>query len=346
MSKRCSPSTLSTPPGTPVCSPPHSPPASPSQSVPIGIDVAKDNLVIAHLGATHVQTIANSTAGIKAWLKWIPQGSAIALESTGRYSRLACQLAHAAGHTVYLLNALDVHHYAKAMGQRGKTDRLDAQLIAQYLAAQQSHLRPWQPTPLAVEQLRSLIRCRAQIVKAGVKLKMALQDAPMLGKQAQAIAKQFEQTIKSMDGQIKALLSEDPVMSQGAARLQSIQGVGPLGSTLLATLFARLPFQSADALVAYSGLDPRPADSGKKQGVRRLSKRGDPHLRQQMWLCAMAASRCSGFKAQYEALKLRGLPTTAAYVVIARKLLRVAFALWHSEQLFDPAKMMKQSPSA
>jgi hypothetical protein len=28
-------------------------------------------------------------------------------------------------------------------------------------------------------------------------------------------------------------------------------------------------------------------------------------------------------------------------VVVARKLLRVAFALWHSDQLFDPAKMMK-----
>jgi hypothetical protein len=27
--------------------------------------------------------------------------------------------------------------------------------------------------------------------------------------------------------------------------------------------------------------------------------------------------------------------------VIARKLLRIAFALWHSKQLFDPAKAIK-----
>jgi transposase len=270
----------------------------------------------------------------------------VALESTGRYSRLACQLAHEAGLSVYLLNALDVHHYAKAMGQRGKTDRLDAQLIAQYLLHQQSQLRPWQPTPIALEQLRSLTRCRSQIVKASVKLKMTLQDTPVLSKQAAAIAKQFEQTIKSIDAQLKAMLNEDVALSQGAARLRSIQGVGPLGATLLATLLARIPFQSADALVAYTGLDPRPADSGKKQGVRRLSKRGDPQIRQQMFLCAMSASRCSGFKAQYEALKLRGLPTTAAYVVVARKLLRIAFALWHSDQLFDPAKLLKPLKNA
>lgn len=331
MSKRCSSSAPSL--------------AQPDQAI-IGIDVAKDNLVIATLGQLGVQTITNNRAGIKAWLKGIAKPSCVALESTGRYSRVVCQLAHEAGLSVYLLNALDVHHYAKAMGQRGKTDRLDAQLIAQYLMHQQSQLRLWQPTPIALEQLRSLTRCRSQIVKASVKLKMALQDTPALRKQAAAIAKQFEQTIKSIDVQLKAMLNEDAALSQGAARLRSIQGVGPLGATLLATLLARIPFQSADALVAYTGLDPRPADSGKKQGVRRLSKRGDPQIRQQMFLCAMSASRCSGFKAQYEALKLRGLPTTAAYVVVARKLLKVAFALWHSDQLFDPAKLLKPPKTA
>ena len=323
------------------CLPSSTPLEQVAQPLLIGIDVAKDHLVIALLGASTVQTIANSMAGIQAWFKDIPKESAIALESTGRYSRLVCQLSHAAGHTVYLLNALDVHHYGKALGQRGKTDRLDAQLIAQYLAHQINTLRPWQPTPEAIEQLRSLIRCRAQIVKAGVTLRMALQDAPLLRKQAASMAKQFAQSLKSVDAQIKALLGEDKAMSEGAARLQSIQGVGPLGATLLSTLLVRIPFANADALVAYSGLDPRPADSGKKQGLRRLSKKGDPQIRRQMWLCAMAASRCSGFKAHYEALKHRGLATTAAYVVIARKLLRIAFALWHSNQLFNPAKVMK-----
>jgi transposase len=329
MSKRCSASQ------EPAIQP------APASPVLIGIDVGKDQLVIAQHEVSGVHNIANTQAGIKAWLKTVPKTACIALESTGRYSRLISQLAHEAGLTVYLLNALDVHHYGKALGQRGKTDRLDAQLIALYLVHQKSQLRPWQPPPVALEQLRSLMRCRAQVVKASVKLRMTLQDTPILRKQAQAIAKQFEQTIKSIDQKMKDLVKEDAALLQGAERLRSIQGVGPLGATLLATLLARVPFVNADALVAYTGLDPRPTDSGKKQGVRRLSKRGDPQLRQQMWLCAMSASRCSGFKARYEALKLKGLPTTAAYVVIARKLLRIAFAIWHSDQLFDPAKLAK-----
>lgn len=339
MQKRC----LSSPVQSSAPQLPAGPLAEPTL---IGIDVAKDHLVIAFLGASNVQSIANNTTSIQAWLSHLPKGSKVALESTGRYSRLVCQLAHAAGYSVYLLNALDVHHYGKALGQRGKTDRLDAQLIAQYLAHQIMQLRPWQPTPEGIEKLRGLIRCRAQVVQAGVKLKMAMQDTPWLSKQIKAIAKQFAQTVQSIDAQIKAELSADPAMSEGAARLQSIQGIGPLGATLLSTLLARIPFANADALVAYSGLDPRPADSGKKQGLRRLSKKGDPQIRRQMWLCAMAACRCSGFKGQYEALKQRGLPTTAAYVVIARKLLRIAFALWHSKQLFDPTKVMKPPQNA
>jgi transposase len=334
MSKRC------LPPDRPAQQP--TPTSTPTL---IGIDVAKDELVIAQFHSTSVQAIANSQAAIQAWLAGIARPACIAVESTGRYSHKVCQLAHEAGLTVYLLNALDVHHYAKAIGQRGKTDRLDAQVIAQYLHHQQSQLRPWQPTPALLEQIRTLVRCRAKIVTAAVQLKLSLQDAPLLGKQAKSLADQFKRAIGDVDVQLKALIQSDRQLSQGAARLQSIQGVGPLGATLLAALLARIPFHNAGALVAYSGLDPRPADSGKKQGVRRLSKRGDPQIRRQMWLCAMAACRCTGFKPQYEALQARGLPTTAAYVVIARKLLRIAFAVWHSQQLFDPKKVTKPAPS-
>jgi transposase len=219
MSKRC-------PPPQPIPQPVSGPSPTAPEPVIIGIDVAKDHLVIAQLNHSHVQTIANTHEAIEAWLEGIPPSSWIALESTGRYSRLACQLAHLAGMKVYLLNALDVHHYAKAMGQRGKTDRLDAQVIAHYVAGQGVQLRPWQPTPVALEQLRSLMRCRSKIVKAGVQLKLSLQDTPALQDQAKRIAQQFKQTIRSIDAQLRAMVHDDPALSQGAARLQTIQGVG------------------------------------------------------------------------------------------------------------------------
>ena len=56
------------------------------------------------------------------------------MESTGSYHELFAGLAHQLGFLVFLLNPKDTHHYAKAVGLRGKTDRVDAELIARMIA--------------------------------------------------------------------------------------------------------------------------------------------------------------------------------------------------------------------
>jgi transposase len=52
----------------------------------------------------------------------------------------------------------------------------------------------------------------------------------------------------------------------------------------------------------------------------------------------MSACHTSTFKTIYQALRARGLKTTEALVVLARKLLRIAFAVWRSGQPFDPKR--------
>ena len=100
-----------------------------------GVDVAKETLVIAIEGfpaPAGVKTIQNNTRQIRAWLRTLPVGCAVAVEATGGYQDELVKLSHAQGLTVYVLNPLDVHHYAKACAVRGKTDRVDAQVIARY----------------------------------------------------------------------------------------------------------------------------------------------------------------------------------------------------------------------
>jgi transposase len=125
--------------------------------------------------------------------------------------------------------------------------------------------------------------------------------------------------------------------------LQSIVGVGPQTSTLLASLLMRLSFASSDALVAYSGLDPRANDSGPSRGRHRLSKRGSPALRRQMFMAAMAACHTSTFAPTYQALRARGLKKTEALVILACKLLRIAFAVWRSGQPFEAQRITQSA---
>ncbi|MDF0666114.1 MAG: transposase [Nitrospira sp.] len=108
----------------------------------VGVDVAKDAVVVAC--AEHsfpVQRIPNQRAPLRTWLKSLPAGSRIGLESTSTYHELLAALAQAHGYTVFLLNPLDTRHYAKAMGNRAKTDRVDAELIARLIAQEHTHLR-------------------------------------------------------------------------------------------------------------------------------------------------------------------------------------------------------------
>lgn len=68
------------------------------------------------------------------WLKRLPATSVIAMEATGGYQELLASTAHERGFEVYVLNPTHVHHYAISLGNRGKTDRLDSAVIAQYIA--------------------------------------------------------------------------------------------------------------------------------------------------------------------------------------------------------------------
>jgi transposase len=93
-------------------------------------------------------------------------------------------------------------------------------------------------------------------------------------------------------------------------------------------------------VVAFAGLDPRVCDSGEHRGKRRLSKRGPAWLRRQLYLNALGASHSKALRPLYESIKSKGFAPTQALIILARKLLRVAYAVWKSGQAFDPARLI------
>jgi transposase len=104
---------------------------TPSVVLNIGADVAKDEIVVAcSEGSFPVRKVANHRTALLAFLKGLPAGSCIGVESTGSYHELFADAAHKLGFLVFLLNPKDTRHYAKAVGLGGKTDRVDAELIA------------------------------------------------------------------------------------------------------------------------------------------------------------------------------------------------------------------------
>lgn len=306
-----------------------------SNSMIHGVDVAKDELLVQCLDQRPVLRLDNNAAEIGRWLGKLAKGSTVAMESTGKYHQLLARLAYAAGMQVYVLNAQRLYFYAKALDVRAKTDRVDAGVIARYVAEHAHKLHPWQPPAAHHGCVDELIRRRALVVVKRESFRQSLGDCKELKAEFDKVDKALKALVHFIDRKIDELVTADERLRSARRLIDGVIGFGPVGSALLAVLLERVPFATSDALVAYNGLDPRPHDSGRRTGRRRLTKSGPGYMRKQWFMAGLSATRTKALKPIYQALQARGLATTEAAIILGRKLLRAAFAVWKSKQPFD-----------
>ena len=89
----------------------------------------------------------------------------------------------------------------------------------------------------------------------------------------------------------RALLSEARKLGweRDLDRCQAIPGIGPLSALALTATFHQGTCRSADALIAFMGMDVRVRQSGRWKGKRKLTKKGDPEVRRLLFNAAMQA---------------------------------------------------------
>jgi transposase len=257
------------------------------------------------------------------------------VEATNTFHVNLVELAHRAGHTVYLVDGYRLNRYRDSIGGRAKTDASDAQLLRRYLVREQEDLRPWAPPPKGYATVQRLLHRRATLVQARVALQQSLADIPGLKRSATAMLRQINRLDALIQKQLFETLRQLDWTSAWR-RCQAIEGVGPLTAAALTVTFQRGAFRSSDAFIAFIGLDVRVRDSGKLRGRRKLTKKGDPELRRLLYLAAMQACRSQTWHAFYQRHLDRGLSKIQALVILARKLARVAFALLKNQSDYRP----------
>ncbi len=296
----------------------------------IGIDVSKATLSVAVYGETHTATLANEPGAIRAWLRALPASAALAVEATNTYHFTVLELAQHRGLDCYLLDGYRLNRYRESLGLRAKTDAGDAALIARFLAHEHRDLRPWRRPPPGYHRLQRLLHRRATLVRAQVALRQSLAELPERQPQITALFKQLQTLDRALTRRLRQCARHSG-WGADLARCQAIEGIGPLTACALVNAFHRGSFHCSDAFIAFLGLDVRVRDSGKRRGQRRLSKHGDAELRRLLHNAAMAARRSPTWAPFYERYRQRGLASTQALVILARKLARIAFALMKNQ---------------
>jgi transposase len=139
-----------------------------AEAVYVGIDVSKARLDVAVWPGAESFSVANDPRGIAELVEKVAalKPQAVVLEATGGLEALAASELHAAELTVAVVNPRQVREFARSLGRMGKTDRLDALVLAQFAQSAHSNERlPKLRLPDAAEaELKALVTRRRQLV--------------------------------------------------------------------------------------------------------------------------------------------------------------------------------------
>lgn len=300
-----------------------------------GVDVSKETLDIA--GDGQVVRIANTRGAIRCYVRRLPAGSLVGMEATNTYHLTLADHCHEAGLRVYVVNPRVTRHYREILAMHGHNDQMDARALASFVQRHHPELRPYTPKPVATRRLATLLRRRSKLVGVKVQLQQSLQQIPEIRTQVQAALTRIEAIIAT----IERLIEQHLQGNADRARLERITGIGPIVSAALICDLQSGPFRSADAFVAFYGLDPQPNDSGRLKGRRRISKRGQRLGRTLLYNAAMTTVRTAVWKPLYQRLLSRGLSKIQAIVAIARRLARTAWSIYTHQTEFNPARLCR-----
>jgi transposase len=319
----------------------------------IGLDVHREFAEVAIWEDGVVRSagqVATTPEALRLFAESLCAYDEVALEATCNTHAIARLLERHVGRVV-VSNPTKTRAIAEA---KVKTDKIDAQVLAQLLAA--GFLPGVWLADEETHALRRQVARRAHIVRQRTRLKnrvqsilhrnlvprcpaadlfghkgrawLAEQELPLDERRAaEALLRQLDfhgEELKLIDGELARVALKRPEVK----RLMTIPGVdATVALSIVAAVGDFGRFRSPDKLVSYLGLNPRVRQSGGQPASHgRITKQGRAHARGMLVEAAWAAAKTPGpLHAFYERVRARrGMQI--AVVATARKL---AVLCWH-----------------
>lgn len=288
----------------------------------LGIDVSRQWIDAHLLPSGQSWHISSDPAALDEWIARLPGGIELAvMEATGGLeTQLAAALDQAAIR-VAIVNPRQVRDFAGAVGQRAKTDLIDAQLLALFAARVRPRSRPMPQADRAV--LAELLTRRRQLMAAYVaevnrqKAARAKPVVKSLAKNITWLQKQLNDIDRLIDEQVR----QSPLWRVNEQLLTSVPGVGPTTACRLLGRLPELGSLTRRQVAALVGLAPYVRQSGKWKGKSFISG-GRADARTALYMAALSASRCNPvLQPFYDHLIAQGKPPKLALTACMRKLL-------------------------
>ncbi len=304
----------------------------------VGIDVCKDRLDVALHPSDEQFSVTNDHAGWRELVRRLKplQARAIGLEASGGYERGPIDALLEADLPVRQVNPWKLRRFAQAAGVLAKNDRLDARIIARFVASMPSREVH---RDRAVDHLAELVRARRQLVDATQQITCQsehLRD-PAVRRLMNHRIRRLQHDVDQLDQLIVRAIEASPTLSARRDLLCSMPGVGPVLASTLIALLPELGSLSNRSIAALVGVAPYDFDSGRMKGLRCIFG-GRAAVRRVLFMAAQVAARFNPtLKAFKQRLIAAGKKPKVAIVAAMRKLIVTLNAMARHNLPWRPA---------
>src|SRR5215217_3182034 len=301
----------------------------------VGIDVAKERLDVAVLGERQGKQVSNTKDGIAQLLEQMQalQPELIVVEASGGYQRAVVDVLFHAGLAVAVVNPARVRQFARASGLLAKTDKLDAQVLAEFGRKMQP--KRYEGKSEAEKQLSALLVRRKQLEEMLKAEQNRLRTiSPSLRGSVERIIALLKEEKKKIDEQIHELMKEQKAWQEQSEILRSAPGVGMVTTATLLADLPELGKMDRKKIAALVGVAPMNYDSGRKRGYRK-TKGGRTDVRSVLYMSTLVATRYNPvIQSQYQQMLKRGKEKKVALTACMRKFLTILNAMARDQQPF------------
>lgn len=321
----------------------------------VGVDVSKAKLNFAVCNSSRVIIaefeIENTLAAIGALVGKISKikglslnETAFCLEHTGLYCTPFLQFSVSKDLQTWMENPINIQ---KGSGHaRGKSDPIDARMIAQYACRFIDKFQKWEFPSEKLQELHALFNQRVLFLKCIKQLTATPKEAKEMGNKVVAATArnarkpiiEMRKAIEAIDQAINAILISMPSVVKNMELLQSIKGIGKETALMFIILTRNFTaFPGPKQFACYCGIAPFPKSSGSgKNGKERISKMGNKVAKALLTTAAWSASMHDKELRNYHARRVaKDTPKMTSINIIRNKLVGRAFAIIKRQEPFQ-----------
>ena len=321
----------------------------------IGVDVSKSTLdwaVYANKRIIWQTQSENSPAAIRAVVKKLQAlpgfsfaTSICCMEHTGIYNAHALAVLFDLHLPIWLEASVQIK---QASGlQRGNSDSVDAQRIAEYAYRFQDRIRLWQPARPVLKKLTELSRLRQRLLGMISQLRVPLAEQKRFGDKT--LNSQLRQhcngtllaltaDLKGVEAALKSLITDDPTLKALFALVTSVPGIGQVVATeiILATNELKA-IEDPKKLACHAGVAPFEHSSGSSvRGKTRVNHQARKSLKTLLHLAAMSALQVEGEMREYYLRKVsEGKNKMLVINALRNKLIHRVYAVVKRGEKYD-----------